>query len=464
MDENNLNNDLENVNNKNAQDLNVEPTNTENPYYNPYFQENGGDNNQNVEQTQGLNQILAGGLEQPQAETNTNNTVNPFDLGNNEGVNSEVNNNYQDNNMQSNFDMNYQDPNQSNFDMNYQDPNQNNFNMNYQDPNQNNFDMNYQNQAQNNFDMNYQNPGQNNFDMNYQNQVQDNMNYQNTIPNNQTQPQSNNSKKKTGKSVPIILIVIILLVIVGAIVAAIIFLPKMLSKEPKPQNNNLGDNNVVNEPTTNVTYHKFYGDYAFDYDASKWGTDSENKVLTSGTYKLTFAQALENLSSVGYDAKMPTDRASFFTFLYNQFSAQADVATTAVELGTSNFTLKNNNYYAYLDLVYGTSIERCYFILLPEDDIFIEFILSNEDTVISDEMNEEVLNYMCDIYKQNETNNPFEGFTPIGNEVTNDIGVENTIINETITNGIENNVVTNEVTDTNTSIGGATGGIVLTRP
>lgn len=444
MDEKNVNNNLENENNNNQDPNNMnvgQPTNTENPYYNPYFQENGEQNSSNDEYYnqpgQGMNQILAGSVpkvtETIKETQTTDDSVNLFDLDNAQNVSNNVDNNYQDN-----YNMNYNQQEQNNYDMS-------------QPQVQDNYNMNYQPQVQDNYNMNYQE--QNN--MNYQNPVQDNLGYQ---------TEQNTKNKKNGKkSVPIILIIIILLLIVGIVIAAIIFVPKMVNKPQ--ENNNIEDNNIVDEPVTNFAYFKFYENYGFDYNSEKWGANLEDAVLTSGNYKLKYIQSLENLSNIGYDIKMPTDRASFFTFLYDQFSSQADVSTTTVELGTSNFTLKNNAYYAYLDLVYGTSIERCYFILLPDEDMFIEFILSNEDTVISDEINNEVIDYICNIYLEGTTNEVEDN--TIGNQTTNDT-LDNIIDNTTDLNGTMNNT-SNETnintTDTNVGIGNATtGGIVLSTP
>ena len=92
------------------------------------------------------------------------------------------------------------------------------------------------------------------------------------------------------------------------------------------------------------------------------------------------------------------------------FSSQLDLSTTSLELGSSSFIYENGIYYSYFDLVYATSIERCYFVLIPEDDIFIEFILSNNDTVITDAINEEVIGYICSIttnYQDNLDENNF---------------------------------------------------------
>jgi len=528
MDENknlgNLNN------NENANNVNPGNENQENPYYNPYFQNedlNMENNNLVTDQNQGVqepeeafnlfdlsnveetadtnvvtNQILSGGNEmQNNMEVNEVPDVSEQNvIDNNMNYSEQGNVEYQDpmaqnvvdNNMnyQDQGNMGYQDPMAQNVvdnNMNYQDQG----NMGYQDPmTQNGFDnnMNYQDQG----NMGYQDPmAQNGFDNNMNYQDQGNMGYQdpmmqNGFNNNVNQPnqeqnyQSPYKTKKKGNKT-IVILAIIIVIVIALIVGAILLMP-MFAKKPAT-NNNTG--NQVADIQASYEYYNFYKDYGFDYNSSMWTLNETDKALYNGKYKLIYAQVLENLANSGFDITMANGRSSLFTFLYNQFSSQAD-ANTAVELGTSNFTLKDGSYYAYLDLVYSTSIERCYFVLLPEDDIFIEFILSNEDTIIPDDINSEVLDYVCNVYKldeqdENDTSNMLNTNNTSNittNEITNDV-TNQTVVNGTITNATENEVLSNEVTnnvdnitaDQNTTIPtqngisvnvSTSGGIVLT--
>ena len=84
------------------------------------------------------------------------------------------------------------------------------------------------------------------------------------------------------------------------------------------------------------------------------------------------------------------------------FSSSINSSTTTLELGESTFVYEQGIYYSYLDLVYATSIERCYFVLIPETDTFIEFILSNTDTIISDDVHNQVLTSFTTITNQLE--------------------------------------------------------------
>ena len=454
MDENN---NLENLNNNN--NGNIPPEDPNNPYYNPYFQNdnvnNMADNNMNMQENEGVNQVLENQMTQEPKQveqvTDVNDdSLNLFGLDDNQQVdNSAVTNQI----LSNDANINYQEPMQNGFDAN----------MNYQEPMQNGFDAN----------MNYQEPMQNGFDtnMNYQEPMQNNMNYQDPIKQNNDNYQSPyNTKKKGNKLVPIILGIVIAVVVLGAI-AMLLVMPKLSSK---PQANESG-NDILNEPV-NYEFYNFYNDFGFDYDPTIWTLDEESKSLNNGSYKLSYAQSLEGLSSAGFDINTANGRSSLFTFLYNQFSSQTD-ATTAVELGTSNFTLKDNNYYGYIDLVATTTIERCYFVLLPEEDMFIEFILSNQDTIIPDGVNTEVLDRVCSIYRLDESE--VEDGNTVGNEISNDIDennivdantIGNDVINETITNEVNANETSsgNEIIDgnatTNNNATGTNGGIILTPP
>lgn len=166
-------------------------------------------------------------------------------------------------------------------------------------------------------------------------------------------------------------------------------------------NNNI--NEIENEANTYDVYN-FYNNYSFEYDSSKW-TENADKKLAYDNYALSYIQSIENITSSGFDINQTQGRSGFFTYLYNLFSSQIDSTTTTLELGSSSFVYDNGIYYSYFDLVYTTSIERCYFVLIPENDIFIEFILSNNDTVISDTINEEIIGYICSITTTNYQDN-----------------------------------------------------------
>ena len=230
------------------------------------------------------------------------------------------------------------------------------------------------------------------------------------------------AKQKGGTSILFVILGILLSSIISTIAITTILASSLKTLVNGLFNNspvqNTLNNNIINETTTYDVYN-FYNDYSFEYDSSKW-TENADKKLVYDNYTLSYIQSIENITSAGFDINQVQGRSSFFTYLYNLFSSQIDSTTTTLELGSSSFVYDNGIYYSYFDLVYTTSIERCYFVLIPEDDIFIEFILSNNDTVISDTINEEVIGYICSIstvnYQDNlDTNN-------INSTVVNEVG------------------------------------------
>lgn len=223
------------------------------------------------------------------------------------------------------------------------------------------------------------------------------------------------AKQKGGTSV----LFVILGIILSGIISTIVLTTVLFSSVKNIVNNLFKDNSMQNTLNNNInetenvqaTYdlYNFYNNYSFEYDSSKW-TENADKKLVYDNYTISYIQSIENITSAGFDINQSQGRSSFFTYLYNLFSSQLDLSTTSLELGSSSFIYENGIYYSYFDLVYATSIERCYFVLIPEDDIFIEFILSNNDTVITDAINEEVIGYICSIttnYQDNLDENNF---------------------------------------------------------
>ena len=251
---------------------------------------------------------------------------------------------------------------------------------------------------------------------------------------------------KGGTSILAVIVSWLGLGLLSGIMFSLLLAPIMNFNPQLPNNNNsnnLINNEVTEEPNVSYELFNFYNDYSIEYNSSKWFLNSADNSLVNGNYKLSYIQSLENLSTVGYDLTTENGRSSFFTFLYNQFSAQIDSNTT-LELGSSNFSKINNIYFAYLDLVYATSIERCYFILIPEEDTFIELILSNADTVISDEIQEEVYDYISNLKTNNvesDSNNINEN-TITGNNIIDENVVDNSTSNNVSNNATQPSEIT----------------------
>ena len=246
----------------------------------------------------------------------------------------------------------------------------------------------------------------------------------------------NVASKKGGTSIGIAIVS----VIVSSIVATLIFSLQMASfiKSLLPPSSLEQDSNTSNNLSgTTAVYDtfNFYKDYCLDFDTNKWTFD-DNKLENDG-YSLAYIQSIENLKDFGFDMNTSNDRASFFTFLYNQFSSQV-TADTSIELGSSSFIQFNgvDLYYAYLDLIYPTSMDRCYFLIIPEDDIMLELILTNsEDTVIYDPIHTEILTYLSSVYSE-----PLDENNELGNDINS---------NSIDTNAVSENIIANETTSNN---------------
>ena len=259
------------------------------------------------------------------------------------------------------------------------------------------------------------------------------------------------ANKKGGTSILFVVLGILLNLIISTIATTTILTASLKSIFNSLFNNNQINNslnyNVINEPENEyATYdeYNFYKDYYFEYDSSKW-IETEDNILTYNNYTISYIQSIENITSAGFDINETTGRSNFYTYLYNLFSSQLDLTTTTLELGSSSFVYYNGIYYSYFDLVYTTSIERCYFVLIPEDDIFIEFILSNNDTIITDAINEEVIEYITSIYKESYQDNSENISNTISNETADNLSTNNVNIEA------ENNIIETTIENTTTS-------------
>ena len=263
------------------------------------------------------------------------------------------------------------------------------------------------------------------------------------------------ARQKGGTSVPFVILGILLSGVITSVALITMisstlssFFNDILGGNPTPQNQ-LNTNNIYNEGDLTPTYdvYNFYGDYYFEYDSSVWTEDIDGK-LVYDNYTLSYIQSIENLTSVGFDINQTQGRSSFFTYLYNLFSSQIDASTTTLELGSSSFVYDNGIYYSYFDLVYTDSIERCYFVLIPEEDIFIEFILSNTDTVIPDEIHNEVVSYICSTTtEQNQTSTDIPQIpnANIVNGVDNEVSLPDSEMN----NNVDTNNINSQAGDSN---------------
>lgn len=270
------------------------------------------------------------------------------------------------------------------------------------------------------------------------------------------------NKKGHTSLVPVIIAVIITPIISGAIFTLTVGnqINALLSKLPKHPTNNTIDNSTL-EPVTDVQTYTFLNQYTLEYDALSWFLSPSTNTLTKGNYSLVYSgQYLEDLqNSLGADPTSPSGRSALLNTLVTSLESQAASVNLTTEAGTSNFVMGTNAYYGYLDVISAENVSRYYFILLPENDILFQFILSTNDTSIDYTTNLEVINILTSIYEDDsyEQDNPTGGNTIdnsiIDNTTANDIvdGRNDTIANEVITNNIDTNDIASNEIDNNVS-------------
>ncbi len=202
------------------------------------------------------------------------------------------------------------------------------------------------------------------------------------------------------------------------------------------------------EVETDLQPFNFVDDYTVTYDALKWFYDDTDNSLNKGGYILTYTgQSLSNVSeSFGVDVTTPSGRSSLLQTLASSYETQAASSNLTVDLGSSNFVRQTNAYYAYLDVTSPDSVERYYLILIPEDDIIFQFVLTTADTAVDFETNLEVVNILTSI----ESALPSDEDIPTDENVIDDESDENIIDNET-SNSTDLNSVDDE--DTENAIG-----------
>ncbi len=211
-------------------------------------------------------------------------------------------------------------------------------------------------------------------------------------------------------------------------------------------NNNDVDISQVEEPTSNIELFNFSENYVVEYDSLTWFIDEENNSLTKGNYTLQFAQTLSNISTLfNTDITTPSGRSTLLTTLTSSLETQGAQFNLSVEAGLNNFVMGTNAYYGYIDVVASDSISRYYFILVPEDDIMFQFVLTTNDTTIDMETNLEAINILTTVYE-----NPIENDQD-SDLSDNNISDDNTIANDIFENNVdENNSISNDISSDNT--------------
>lgn len=224
-----------------------------------------------------------------------------------------------------------------------------------------------------------------------------------------------------------------------------------LVKTPELSKNEVKTNNIINNVVEETTEEYNFDDkYAFKYDSSKWFLDEDKKQIKNGDYTLEYkgkytAQALKmDMSSLEGLNKL-------LNILQTSFTSQAAQNNFQVEKGSNNFIKQNDNYYAYLDIIDSTSISRYYFVVIPNDGVLFQFVLTTEDTTINYQFNVDVIDMITNIVNVDEEDAENTNTNVVNqNELTNTTSsvLSNDVSENTTTNSTNNNTVTNSTNST----------------
>ena len=228
-----------------------------------------------------------------------------------------------------------------------------------------------------------------------------------------------------------------------------------LVKTPELSKNEVKTNNIINNVVEETTEEYNFDDkYAFKYDSSKWFLDEDKKQIKNGDYTLEYkgkytAQALKmDMSSLEGLNKL-------LNILQTSFTSQAAQNNFQVEKGSNNFIKQNDNYYAYLDIIDSTSISRYYFVVIPNDGVLFQFVLTTEDTTINYQFNVDVIDMITNIVNVDEEDAENTNTNVVNqNELTNTTSsvLSNDVTGNTVnTNSTNNTNVTNTTNGSNTT-------------
>ena len=236
------------------------------------------------------------------------------------------------------------------------------------------------------------------------------------------------ASKSGGTSIAGIFIGIVISVIILIITSALV--NKDLFK--------LGSNKKTTNTTTNVISNNaetdeqmeeefnFFDKYNLVYDGATWAVDSTNTGLVSGNYTLAY-KANYKAEDLNADFSSQDSLASLLKLLTDSFTNQVAQLNMQVEAGSNNFIKQNNCYYAYIDVLASDSISRYYFVVLPDENILFQFVLTAADTAIDYSTNLNVIDMITKIQVKGEDENDIDQ-----NEILNTIG--NTLSNEATEN------------------------------
>ena len=257
------------------------------------------------------------------------------------------------------------------------------------------------------------------------------------------------ARKKGGTSIGALIIYIVLSIVCTEMINVVASSQKNI---PQANTTNNVQQNEVDEQVQLESY-TIDNQYEIEYDASKWEYKKDSDSLVCGPYTLKYATKYPE-TSLKTNFSEDAQRASTLEMLVTSFTNQAASQNMQVESPNSTFIAKNLGYYAYVDVIGAQNCSRYYFVILPEDKLLFQFVLTVNDTTIDSDVNIDVIDMLTQIKKITKTNKTTnenlvnENSTLVSENSTID---ENSISNETRTILSSND--TNEQTQSNTTSG-----------
>lgn len=256
------------------------------------------------------------------------------------------------------------------------------------------------------------------------------------------------ASKRGGTSILALILYYVLTMVISFIiitVASSLGVASIFNSVAGGSSSNTNTTNSVAQVQTDMKSYTFSAPYEINYDANKWLFDDTTKELVYGAYSLKYAnQSVTNIQSqTNIDVKTSDGRASLLKLVISSFT-QAIGNNGQIESGNSNFVLKNNLYYVYVDIVSTSSIVRYYLVLLPDKDAVYEFTLSTDDTVIEAAANLAAIDVVTSVKESavntSSVSNTVNGNSTISNDA-NSVGANtNAIVNSVSSNSISNSV------------------------
>lgn len=168
----------------------------------------------------------------------------------------------------------------------------------------------------------------------------------------------------------------------------------------KQSGNEMPANSIVESKSTEEKFN-FLDDYCITYDSDKWFFDEDKKTLSGEDYTLEYKTSYK-ASDLNIDMTSMDGLNKLLTLLKDSFTNQATQSELQIETNDDNFKSKNGNYYAYLDIIDNSSASRYYFVVMPDDEIMFQFVLTAKDTTIEYDKNLEVIDMITNISKKSD--------------------------------------------------------------